>query len=75
MLAITMKGLIHFPFCGWIEEGELFVRRDVLQCNELHQCGVEKNIRFTTVVDVLQEFRLQCDVLFFTDLNREIGRS
>ena len=57
--AETIKRLCHIPLGGRIEEQQFITRLYGADRDELHGRCIKKNIGPATVVDVLQEFRMQ----------------
>jgi hypothetical protein len=71
--AKTFKWLRHIPFGRWIKECKLIALFDTAKRNDLHCVGVKKNIRVTTVINVLQMFRLHHDMLVNINLQGQVS--
>lgn len=69
LIAIALKRACHLPFSGRIKESELFAFCDIAQSSYFHFTGVKKTVRIASMINVLQEIRMQGNMCFIACLH------
>ena len=69
LVAIALERAGHVPFSRWIKESELFAFCYVTQSSYFHFCCIKEAIGIASMIDVLQEIRVQRNMRFVSSLN------